>query len=565
MKKTINRIVSSILLRQLATFGIFLMLTQPTFSATFEVFDESGTSNEMEFEHFNSDDPFPDYLGSLETDSTELEHHYETVVKMIKQKHVKEAREKIEALFKQYPNQSLFYGLSATLDVMENNKPAARKNLLRAIEMNPNDQRALVSLAMLELGENQLDQAHYYAKRALVINDKFQTPYFVLADIANKQHDKVALEQWLKSAYQKARGAINSEIKAAAALGQFYLARKQAPAFLALAEEFVQREPNNSRVLFLLSQAQIANRQFLDAEHTLKKLIEEEKQDIQSRFLLVRLLMGQPDQEKAIVTLLDEIAVIAPDNLRVRLQQVAFLIKLERYQDAEALVGTIERLSPKKGLSQTLQGKIYSAEGDFDQSLASYRKAYSLNPNDELLLKMVDILNEQGKTGDAIALLEKALNKDASNLTFHFKLANIYERQQRFELAKKHYRLMLNKKPDNVLAMNNLAWLYLQQNNPGALELAEKAYRKAPETAAIVDTYGTILARQGKPEEGIELLEQAVKLAPKAGDIHYHLAEAYAENGDSQRARSILQAALQGNLDFSEKAAAEALLRRLQP
>lgn len=88
------------------------------------------------------------------------------------------------------------------------------------------------------------------------------------------------------------------------------------------------------------------------------------------------------------------------------------------------------------------------------------------------------------------------------------------------------YEQALKINPRNVQTLNNLAWLYFQAKEKDAESLASRAYEMAPENPAVLDTYGWILANLGKPKEGVELLEKAVKLAPDAAEIREHLASA---------------------------------------
>ncbi len=179
-------------------------------------------------------------------------------------------------------------------------------------------------------------------------------------------------------------------------------------------------------------------------------------------------------------------------------------------------------------------------------------------------LPLADLLNAQGKQTDAIKLLNNALEKNNKNGAIHFKLATVYQQQNDNKQAEAHYNAILTEQPDNVLALNNLAFLYSQQNDPRALELAKKAYEKAPESAAILDTYGYILIKQGQPKEGLPILEKAASLAPKANDIQFHLAEAYVANDNTQKAIEILEPIVKAEQDFSEKKAAVSLLDKLK-
>jgi tetratricopeptide (TPR) repeat protein len=170
----------------------------------------------------------------------------------------------------------------------------------------------------------------------------------------------------------------------------------------------------------------------------------------------------------------------------------------------------------------------------------------------------------KGKQSEAINFLNKELKKNHQNLAAHFKLATLYQQQNNLIEAEKHYKRILTVMPDNALVLNNLAWAYHQQNNPKALKLAEQAYKLAPNSAAIVDTYGVVLTKVGNLQQGIDILEKASKLPPMAYDIKYHLAEAYATNGDKKQAIDILNQIVNADQIFSEKNAAIALLKKLE-
>lgn len=103
---------------------------------------------------------------------------------------------------------------------------------------------------------------------------------------------------------------------------------------------------------------------------------------------------------------------------------------------------------------------------------------------------------------------------------------------------------ILQTAPNNPLILNNLAWIYFQRNNPKAEETAKKAYTLAPKSAAIIDTYGTILVSNNRLEQGISLLKQAISLAPNAPDIQYHLADAYTKMAISNKLSKCLKQSL---------------------
>ena len=87
------------------------------------------------------------------------------------------------------------------------------------------------------------------------------------------------------------------------------------------------------------------------------------------------------------------------------------------------------------------------------------------------------------------------------------------------------YNAILEKAPNEVVSLNNTAWLSFEAGAPQALSLAERAYKLQPNNAAILDTYGWILFHNGDKNKGKALIEQASKLSPNDKSIQQHLDE----------------------------------------
>ena len=96
-----------------------------------------------------------------------------------------------------------------------------------------------------------------------------------------------------------------------------------------------------------------------------------------------------------------------------------------------------------------------------------------------------------------------------------------------------------------------------------ALQLAAKAYTLAPTDGYVQDTLGFVLLKNGKMKEGLTALKKAVELVPNNPSIYYHLALAYKENGEKQKAIENLQKAMKFS-DFPEASTAKQLLGKLQ-
>ena len=142
-------------------------------------------------------------------------------------------------------------------------------------------------------------------------------------------------------------------------------------------------------------------------------------------------------------------------------------------------------------------------------------------------------------------------------------LAGLDINARRLPDAETRLKAVLAKRPNDPVALNNLAWVYQQRKNPEALVLAKRAYLLAP-SAESADTLGWLLVTTGDPAAGLPLLQQAV--AGKGSDptIRYHLATALNGAGQKVEAMKLLETLTAEPAPFEDKAAAAKLLGELK-
>jgi predicted Zn-dependent protease len=112
-------------------------------------------------------------------------------------------------------------------------------------------------------------------------------------------------------------------------------------------------------------------------------------------------------------------------------------------------------------------------------------------------------------------------------------------------------------RPDFVLALNNLAWVLVQQGKPGAAGWAQRAVNLSPDQPALLDTLAQSLAAEGKVPQALEAQKQAAQLTPGDPGMRFRLAQLAIKAGDKALARSELEQVLAINArnPFREEAA----------
>jgi len=140
-----------------------------------------------------------------------------------------------------------------------------------------------------------------------------------------------------------------------------------------------------------------------------------------------------------------------------------------------------------------------------------------------------------------------------------------YIQMNRLDEARKTFERMLESAPDNVAALNNLAWVEARQGDPDqALKHARRAAELAPEDGAVKDTLGVVHLARGEVALALAVLREAAKALPDNAEIQFHLAQALARSGERDEARRILSRVLATQEGaFAQRQEAEALLRQL--
>jgi tetratricopeptide (TPR) repeat protein len=232
----------------------------------------------------------------------------------------------------------------------------------------------------------------------------------------------------------------------------------------------------------------------------------------------------------------------------------------------EQSAGYVERLrqaSPDWPTTHSLEAELAMAQKRYKQALEHYRKASANGSTTQLVIGEYHAARLVGETNPE-AVLEKWLIKNPGDVVIASALGEQRRAKGNLDGAIAVYEAALAKGPDNVVVLNNLSILYdLKKNGTRALDYAARAYKAAPKTPAIADTYGWMLFKQGKTAEALPLINEAARGLPDNAEVQYHLAAVLAKNGDEAEATRLLKKAVAGSMPADQKAEAQKLLQQL--
>ena len=160
-----------------------------------------------------------------------------------------------------------------------------------------------------------------------------------------------------------------------------------------------------------------------------------------------------------------------------------------------------------------------------------------------------DALSARGEREGARAALESSVKLAPTYVGPLLKLAMMDEEDGRRSSAIQWYRRVLAVQPNNVLALNNLAYgLAVHGKAPAeALPHAQRAATLAPNNSSILDTLAWVHHLNGNSAEAQKVIARAIKASAPAAETHLHAAIIFAATGTPAVAAAQLEEALRRN------------------
>lgn len=445
--------------------------------------------------------------------------------------------------------------------VYESRKDAglSRAAYEKSLELAPEGTAAALNLARLELMANNLDAAE---KRFRSVLEKHPNEATALMGLAKLASDAGKPQQGLEL-LEQARRENPTAVRPRLVLANYYLRRGQAEDALAIMLEAQQHAADAPAVALLLGRAQLAAGKAAEARTTLERLatLAPDAPLVHLNLAMARQSAGDPAAARVS---LQRTLELQPDNHFARAALGQLEVRDGRFDEALAIADRLQVDLPQAPAADVLRGDVRQAQGDLPAAVTAYRAGFERQPSGPLLLKLILAEQRAGMTEQARARANAWLEQHPDDAAVRSVIAATAHQGGSEDDAVAQYERVLETAPRNVIALNNLAWLYDRRGDGRALDLAKRAYDVRPDRAEVQDTYGWLLVKSGRVEQGLALIEKAVEAAPQNADILYHRAAALHLAGETERARGLLEKLLAENEQFSERDAARALLEKLR-
>lgn len=478
------------------------------------------------------------------------------VLTHLRQGQTDEALAAARRLAERQPENPLAHNLVGAAYLAKQDTPSARAAFEQALKVSAAFAPAALNLAQLDVREGKRDAARARYESVLSRDEHNVQALVGLGRLAGEANDGPRAVELLERARQHHPNALEPRLMLAA----YYLDNGPLAKAVEVTQEAVKLAPENTVALGLQGQTELLSGHPADAARTFAALVAKgvKTPDLHARLAAAQFATGKREEARASFSRALELSEGKHAGALLGLGRLD--IAAGKPEAARERVDRLKALYPASPAGPGLEGDMLFAARQPVEAAAAYQDALAKGGGADVVLKLSQARRAEGDEAGGLQAMRDWLAQHAQDGAVRLALASTLQASGQRDAAAKEYELLVSQQPKNAVALNNLAWLYFESNDPRAADLAHRALAEAPENPAILDTVGWIRVQQGQVEQGVQLLRQAAEKAPREAEIRYHLGAALARSGDMARARQELEAAVAGAGEAAWKAEAKRLL-----
>ncbi|WP_210395001.1 XrtA/PEP-CTERM system TPR-repeat protein PrsT [Motiliproteus sediminis] len=416
--------------------------------------------------------------------------------------------------------------MQATVHLRAGNDGQAQEALQRSLVLDPLNLQANIALYRLYRQQGAVDKADKLIADAKKANDD-ASPYIYLQATEELKlgRNRAALELLAQIGSGDRLYPRNKRLA-----GFVYLAHRQLEKALVEYREWLYRSPDDVEAYLAVAKVLDETGKRNEAQEVLKSGIANRVEVRKLSLALIKLLYGNNQTE-----------------------------------EAQRQVGAYTQKYGADAAIERLQGQYLIQLGKPREGIAHIRRSFELSPSQNTLMRLVRLEEKYGEREAVVQLLQDWLEKHPDDHSVRVYLESIVVADKGsadvgFVISQ--YKELIKERPDNFIALNNLAWTLNDQGKSSeALTYAQRAYELRPNTPEIADTYGQILLAVDRFEEALQVLKPAFEAQSENPVIGYHYAQALLRTNARDEAKRVLQRI--GDKPFPQRDAALKLLESL--
>lgn len=231
------------------------------------------------------------------------------------------------------------------------------------------------------------------------------------------------------------------------------------------------------------------------------------------------------------------------------------LDRTHRREEAIELLMSVPETSIYHTNAQGQLAWVYRRQGRNDEALTLALQTLEATDDRNIRVQLADLLQSLGRDGEAEETFTQIIDADKLDGIYdwrvYFARGAARERLGEWPPAEGDLTTAMGLKPNNPTIMNYLGygWIDRGMKLEQGLELIEGALRLSPRSGSITDSLGWAHYKTGNYDRAVFYLERATELSPQNPEILDHLGDTYWQVGRYTEAGYQWQRALQYSAD----------------
>ena len=447
------------------------------------------------------------------------------------------------------PDDPMPLHLRGQILAMKQDSAGARQSFDDALKRDAGYFPSIAALAALDLRDGQPEVAQQRFKTLLKTQPRNAAAMLALAELLVRQRaPRADVQKQIMAAVQ----AAHADPDARVALIAHHFDGRDFDAALDAALAATVALPDNIDMLALLARCQMRVGQTHQALSAYGKIVNLQPRSARGHLGMADVYLQTNELDLAQRSV-NRALELSPRLAEVQGQAIAVAVRRKQFDAALDIARHMQAERPAEALGFALEGEIESRRGHWDAAAAALRKALDKRAPGAAVSKLHIALLRGGKAAEAEQFAASWLKRHPKDTSFLFQLADAAQVGGNNALAEQRYQQILALQPEHVLALNNLAMLYIQMKKPNATALAERAVRNAPDQPAFLDTLAQAHANDNHLKQAIEVQQRAVDLARDEGLLLLSLARYQLQAGDNAQAKAALDKLARKGKQFAQQ------------
>ena len=426
--------------------------------------------------------------------------------------------------------------------------------------------------ALLALLQQDLSGGKALLDKAFSADKDNVFTYFLLSVIAQQENDTALADQHLLTAI-----SLRSDYQPALANYYQSQSRQGKPEVaIALVEKSQKAHPDNIQLRLLLANLYQLNKRPADIVSLIAPVVDQQQQLPPAFYLLLSRAYATLNQIEPGLKVTQRWLNDTPNSLPATFAHVNFLASAKRYDEALRIVNNTLQRHPQnaillktkmhmqaenkdyKGALATYaqlpadiienadmlyhKGRIQLLDNQLTPGLQSLHKSYNQHPSPVTALAIAEATAKDISYRRAVTFVEEHFAKHGDNKALRAFYANLLL-QDDVNKAVNIYQKLVEEEPDNLISLNNYAWVLQQAGKTEeALPYIERAMKINANHPDILDSYGKILFALGRYDKAKAQYEKSLQLRPANAEVQLNYAELLIKTAVYQQAEEILNA-----------------------